>query len=94
MGTYFMFGKYSREAIKGINASRTKQAEDIIEQIGGKIKSIYALLGEYDLVLIVDFPQLQDAMKASLALTRLTNVAFSTSPAVTVSEFDKMIAES
>ncbi|MBU2540769.1 MAG: GYD domain-containing protein [Candidatus Omnitrophica bacterium] len=93
MAIYFMFGKYSREAIQGISANRTKEATGVIEKLGGKLKSTYALLGEHDLVLIVDFPGLQDAMKASLALTRLTNVAFSTSPAITVEDFDKMIAQ-
>ena len=93
MAIYFMFGKYSQNAIKGISASRTKEAVDIIKRLGGKIISIYALLGEHDLVAIIELPGLEEAMKVSLALTRLTGIGFSTSPAITVEEFDKMVAE-
>lgn len=93
MAIYFMFGKYSSGAIKEISAERTKDAADLIKRVGGKVNSIYALLGEHDLIIIAEFPKLHDAMKASLALTRATGIAFSTSPAITVEEFDKMIAE-
>ncbi|MDI6641861.1 MAG: GYD domain-containing protein [Elusimicrobiota bacterium] len=93
MSTFFMFGKYSSEAVKGITAERTKKAVSLIEKFGGKVNSIYALLGEYDLVLIVDFAKVEDAMKASVALSKLTGIAFSTFPAITVERFDKIIAE-
>jgi uncharacterized protein with GYD domain len=91
MATYFMFGKYSHEAIKEISAERTKKSIAMIEKNGGKVKSGYALLGEFDLVLIVDFPDINQAMKASVGLTQLLGIAFSTSPAVSIEEFDKMM---
>ena len=93
MATFFMFGKYSQEAVKELSAERTGEATDLIDKFGGKVNSMYALLGEYDLVLIVGFPGVEEAMKASLSLTKLTGISFSTSPAVTVETFDKMIAE-
>lgn len=93
MSTYFMFGKYSLEAVKGITAERTKKAVSLIEKFGGKVSSMYALMGEYDLVLIVDFAKVEDAIKTSVALSKLTGIAFFTSPAVTVEQFDKIIAE-
>jgi len=43
--------------------------------------------------MIVDFPTTDDAIKASIALTKLTNISFSTYPAVSVERFDE-IAES
>ena len=61
-----------------------------IKNFGGKVKSMYALLAEQNLMLIVSFPDTEDVMKASVALTRLTGIAFTTSPAVEVEEFDKM----
>ena len=90
MAVFFMFGKYSSEAIKDISTKRTEKAMDIIKKFGGEVKSMYALLSEEDLVLIVSFPGIEDVMKASVALTRLTGIAFTTSPAVEVEEFDKM----
>lgn len=92
MATFFMFGKYSPEALKEMSAERTDKAVSLIKKFGGELNSMYALLGEQDLVLIVDFPELEQAIKASVALTKMTGVSFSSSPAVPVEEFDKMIA--
>jgi len=39
---------------------------------------------------IIDFPGMNEAMKASIELTKLLGIAFSTSPAMTVDEFDKL----
>jgi uncharacterized protein with GYD domain len=92
MATFFMFGKYSSEALKEMSAERTEKAVSLIKKVGGEVDSMYALLGERDLVLIVDFPELEQAIKASVALTKMTGVSFTSSPAVPVEEFDKMIA--
>jgi uncharacterized protein with GYD domain len=91
MATYFMFGKYSSEAIKVVSAARSKKAEELVKGLGGEIKSMYALLGEHDLVLIVELPNAENAVKASVALTRQTGIAFSTAPAISVADFDKLI---
>lgn len=91
--TFFMFGKYSSEAMGEINAKRTAAARDLIEKLGGSIKAMYALLGQYDLVLIVALPTMTDAMKAAVAMGRETGISFCTAPAVTVAEFDKLLVE-
>ncbi len=91
MAVFFMFGKYSSEAIKGISAKRTEKAVELIKKSGGEIKSMYALLAEQDLVLIVSFPGIEEVMKVSVALTKLTGIAFTTAPAIEVGEFDKLM---
>jgi len=93
MITCFMFGKYTFESLREISADRTKKAVILINELGGKVTSMYALLGEQDLVFIVDFPDINHAIKASVALTNLIGISFTTSPAVTVEEFDSMMAE-
>lgn len=93
MTTFFMFGKYSSEALKEMGAERTDKAVNLIKKFGGEVNSMYALLGEQDLVLIVDFPGVEQAMKASVALTKMAGVSFTSSPAVAVEDFDKIIAE-
>jgi uncharacterized protein with GYD domain len=91
MATYLMFGKYSSEAVRKISAERTKKATAIVGDCGGEIKAGYVLLGEIDLVLVVEFPAVKEAMKASVALSKLLGISFATSPAVSVKEFDKLI---
>ena len=95
MGTFFFFGDYSQDSIKHINARRTDKAVELIEKYGGKLVAGYALLGETDLVLIVEFPGpgKNEAMKTSVALSKMLGVGFTTSPAVDFETFDKLMAE-
>lgn len=91
MSTYIMFGKYSAGSIKEISADRTQKANQVISDNGGSVKSGYAMLGETDLVMVTDFPSNDAAMKASVGLSKLLGIAFSTAPAVSLEEFDKLV---
>jgi uncharacterized protein with GYD domain len=91
MATFFMFGKYSAQALKEMSPARTQKVRDQLKQLGGEVKGMYALLGKYDLVFIVTLQGIEADMKASLLLSKMTGIAFTTSPAVTVEEFDKLI---
>lgn len=93
MPIFLMFGRYSSEAIKGISSERTDQAVALIKEKGGHIKSMYAVLGEHDLVFTVDFPDAEKAMAASVELRRLTGITFTTSPVVEVEKFDRLMGE-
>ena len=93
MAMYLMFGKFSIDAVKEISAERTKKATAIVENCGGQVKAVYALLGEIDAVAVVDFPGVKEAMKASVELTKMLGISFTTAPAVTIEEFDKLIEE-
>ena len=93
MATFVMMGKYTSESLKNISSERTDKAVYLIKKCGGEVKSFYALLGKHDLIVIDDYPGVKQAMKASIALNKLTGIAFTTSQAVSVEEFDKMITE-
>jgi len=93
MPIFMMFGKYSTEALKGISPERTDKAVELIKKNGGKVISMYAVLGEHDLVFTLDFPDSEKALAASVALNKLTGISFTTSPVVEVEKFDKLIAE-
>ena len=74
------------------SAERTKKADALIGKFGGKVTSGYALLGDYDLVLIVDLPGNESVMQFSLAMNKLTGISFKSCPAVTIAEFDRLAA--
>ncbi len=93
MATFLMFGKYSPEALKQISSKRTEEVVKVVKKFKGEVKAMYALLGEKDLVFILTFPEMEQAMKASVALSKLTGIAFTTFPAVTVEDFDRLMAE-
>ena len=91
MDVFFMFGKYTSDALKEISASRTKQAVDVINNLGGEVNAMLILMGEYDLLLCVKLPGIEEAIKASVELTRLTGITFNTCPAIAVEIFDRIV---
>lgn len=93
MATYLMFGSYSAEAMAEVSADRTEEARELIQEMGGTLKDAYALLGAEDLVLIVEFAGTAEVMRASMALTDLLDISFSTMPALPVAEFDKLFED-
>jgi uncharacterized protein with GYD domain len=93
MPIFMMFGKYTQDSLKNVSAQRTKKAVKIIEKNGGKVISMYAVMGEHDLVLTLDFPNEEKALSASLALNMLTGISFSTSPVVDVEKFDHLMSK-
>ena len=93
MPIFLMFGKYSSKAMEGISEERTEKAVEAIKAHGGKVCSMYAVLGEHDLVFTLDFPTAEKAMAASIALRKLTGITFTTSPVVEVEAFDRLVGE-
>jgi uncharacterized protein with GYD domain len=93
MPIFMLFGKYTSESLKGVSSKRTEQAISLIEKNDGKVISMYAVLGEHDLVFTLDFPDAEKAMAASVALNQLTGISFTTSPVVEVEKFDKLMVE-
>ncbi len=93
MTTFLLLGKYSPEALDKISTERTASACELVKKFGGEVQSLFATLGEYDLVFVISFPGTDEALKASVALSKMTGIAFSTSPAITVAEFDKLMGE-
>lgn len=90
MAKFVMLGRYTQASMGEISASRTEKAEEVIRAHGGEAIGIYALLGAFDLVFIVELPDVETAMRVSLELTRLTGIGFQTSPAVDVARFDAL----
>ena len=93
MAIFMMFGKYTSEALRGISPERTEQVVEVIEGNGGKVISMYAVMGEHDLVFTLDFPESENAFATSVALNRITGISFTTSPVVDVEMFDSLIAK-
>ena len=93
MATFFMFGKYTPDSVKAIDVGRTKAAVDEIKRLGGEVNGMHALLGPYDLLFCVTLPGVEDAIKASVVLSRMTGISFSSCPAVAIEVFDRLASE-
>lgn len=92
MSTYLMFGKYSLEGAKGISAKRTEQSMALLKKYNAQLKGGYAMLGDTDLLLIVEAADTGKAMQLSAGLGKLLGATFSTAPAVSIEEFDKLMS--
>jgi uncharacterized protein with GYD domain len=88
---FIMTGKYSVDAVKKMSGERTVKANQIVQQCGGAIVGAYATLGEADMVLIVKFPGVAEAMKASVGLNKALGISFATRPALRIEDFDKFV---
>ena len=93
VSTYLMFGRYSSNALKTASAARTRKAEHLVGRFRGQIKGMYAMLGGNDLLMIVDLPGIEEAIKVSAGLTKLTGITFTSYPAISVTEFDRLMQE-
>jgi uncharacterized protein with GYD domain len=92
MPIFMMFGTYTRDSLKDASEGRTKKAVKIIEKNGGKVISMYAVMGEHDLVFTLDFPDMDKMISTCMALTLLTGIPFSTSPVVDVEKVDRLMS--
>ncbi|RMI13074.1 MAG: GYD domain-containing protein [Calditrichaeota bacterium] len=94
MSVFFMFGKYTSRSVREISPEHTRKILEIVGDIGGKVKEMYAVMGAYDLVLVVEFPNLAQALQASVSISRELDISFSTMPALPIEEFDRLVGKS
>ncbi len=91
MVTFIMLGKYSADAVKQISVDRIPKANQIVQQCGGSIVSTYATMGKTDILVIMEFPGIGEAMKASVDLNKAMGISFATMPALPIEDFDKLV---
>ena len=92
MRTFLMLGKSSSDELKEISLKYRGEVVSLVGNFGGDVKSMYVMLREKYLVLILAFPEIKKAMKASIALSKLTGISFRILPAVPVDEFRELTA--
>lgn len=93
MATFFMFGNYTAEAVKHMSIERTQKVVEEIQKLGGQVQAMHATLGPHDLIFCVQLPDIESALRASVKLTQLTDITFTTAPAVSVEHFDRMMGQ-
>jgi len=90
MAHYLMEVGYTPEAWKGLikkPEDRTKAIRPVIEKLGGSLESAWFAFGDYDLVLIVEFPDNVNAAAFSLAAAAGGAVrGIKTTPLLAISE--------
>ena len=70
MPKYLIQGSYTPEGVKGVlkdgGSGRRRAAEEAIRSVGGTLEAFYFAFGENDVFAIVDVPDAESAVAASL----------------------------
>ena len=90
MPLYATLLKYTAEGFKGISEDRLQQNIGMIESKGGKFVAGYGLMGEWDLLVITEFPDQQSAMRALLATCQSGIGTTQTMTALPIEDFVKL----
>ena len=70
MATFVMLTRLTADGVKTLksNPNRVKEVNQEVEQLGAKVLSQYAVLGQYDFVTIVEAPDEKTMAKVSVEL--------------------------
>src|SRR6266849_124988 len=93
MPTYISMLQYTQQGIQKVkdSPSRLDAARKVFEKEGAKIKDVYLVMGEYDLIFVAEAPNDEVVAKLTLMLASQGNVKSLTARAFTESEYRKLI---
>jgi uncharacterized protein with GYD domain len=94
MPTYISLVQYTSKGIEAIKDSpkRLDAARKAFEEAGAKLKDFYLVMGEYDIVLVVDAPNDEAVAKVSLMLGSKGSVRTHTFRAFNEAEYRKLVS--
>ncbi len=89
MPVYVTLFKWSEAGVKNVKEAPSKMGESrkTAEDLGGKVIGLYATMGDYDLVSIVEWPNDEMAATTALAISSRGNARTTTMRAFTEKEF-------
>ena len=94
MPSYIILTRLTKTGIELIEESlnRTEGAIAMIESLGGEVGKFFIVMGQYDGVLIADFPDDETATLAVLTLGKPGNVTTETMKALDLDSFREVVA--
>jgi len=94
MSTYLSLLSWTKEGLEKIKESpvRLDAAKKAIEAGGGKLKSFYLLMGQYDMAIVVEAPDDATLARINLSLASKGGVRSETVRAFTEDEYRKIIS--
>ena len=93
MPTYIMLTNLTSDGVKTLkdNPSRVQEVNKEVEQLGVKVVSQWATLGEYDFISVVEAPDEKTMAKLSVEMGSRGTVTNETLTAIDVEEFTKSL---
>jgi uncharacterized protein with GYD domain len=95
MPVYVTLWKYTRDGLMDIRntAGRFEAVKKIIESHGGKLLTIYGLVGEYDVMTIIEMPDKIAFSAAILKICSSGRITAQSMNAIPIEEFLKITRE-
>jgi uncharacterized protein with GYD domain len=98
MPRYFYQASYTAEGTKGLlkdgGSKRRAAVEEVAKAVGATVEAFYFVLGDFDLLAIVDAPDNVSASAASLIINASGAVRLKTSVLLTPEEMDEAAQKS
>jgi uncharacterized protein with GYD domain len=93
MPTYIMLTKLTSDGVKSLknNPGRVHEVNKEVEQLGVKVLSQWATLGEYDFVSVIEAPDEKTMAKLSIEMGSRGTVMNETLTALDAKEFTKSL---
>jgi len=95
MPTYVTLWKYTRDGLMDMKNTpeRYEAVKKIISDAGGKLLSIYGLIGEYDVITIMEMPDEKVAASTVLRICSKGRIVSRTMTALSIDDFLKITKE-
>ncbi len=93
MPHYVCLLKYTEGGMRAIKGSpnRLQNLKKLVKDLGGKLKHFYLLMGEYDIILLLEMPNDQAMATFSMSLSSGGSVRATSLKAFTEDEFEQII---
>ncbi len=95
MPVYITLWKYTRDGLMDIKntASRFEAVKKIIENNGGKLLQIYGLVGEYDVITVIQMPNKSAMASTILKICASGRITAQTMSGIPIEEFLNLTKE-
>jgi len=97
MAKYLIEASYTAEGLRGLQkdkaSGRQQAVTRLIEGLEGRLEGMYFALGDHDVVLIVDVPDIITGAALSLAVSATGLVRTRSTALLTVEETDRALAK-
>jgi uncharacterized protein with GYD domain len=95
MPKYISLVKYTPKGVENVkdSPSRLDAVKQLCESMDARVEGFYLTMGRYDMILIMDAPNVETAAKIILQITSQGSVSTETFPAFPEEEYKKIISE-
>ena len=93
MATFVALGRTTDDGMRQMDnlAFRHEHAKERVEEAGGKVVCSYALLGRYDYLVVLDFPDESAAMRFLSKEASRGHVRYETMSAISMKDFGDVV---